>query len=97
VREYVVNPDYMSELLQALTNKVNAFADVGDIDMDTVNNLVNIIPILEKADSKEVAKAIVTEFYNREDKKESSDKPESNHESEPKEQQPEDNEIKPVK
>ena len=54
VREFVVKPDYMNELLQALTNAVNTFADRGDIDYETVNKL----------DSKDVAKAIVELFYN---------------------------------
>ena len=52
VREFVVKPDYMNELLQALTNAVNTFADRGDIDYEAV------------IDSKDVAKAIVEEFHN---------------------------------
>ena len=64
VREFVVKPDYMNELLQALTNAVNTFADRGDIDYETVNKLVDIIPIMQKMDSKDVAKAIVEEFHN---------------------------------
>ena len=64
VREFVVKPDYMNELLQALTNAVNTFADRGDIDYEAVNKLVDIIPIMQKLDSKDVAKAIVKEFHN---------------------------------
>lgn len=64
VREFVVKPDYMNELLQALTNAVNTFADRGDIDYEAVNKLVDIIPIVQKLDSKDVAKAIVKEFHN---------------------------------
>ena len=64
VREFVVKPDYMKELLYALTNAVNTFADRGDIDYETVNKLVDIIPIMQKMDSKDVAKAIVEEFHN---------------------------------
>lgn len=64
VREFVVKPDYMNELLQALTNAVNTFADRGDIDYEAVNKLVDIIPIVQKLDNKDVAKAIVKEFHN---------------------------------
>lgn len=64
VREFVVKPDYMNELLQALTNAVNTFADRGDIDYEAVNKLADIIPIMQRLDSKDVAKAIVEEFHN---------------------------------
>ena len=61
VREFVVKPDYMNELLSALTNAVNVFADKGDIDMSVVNKLADIIPIMQSMGSKEVAKAIIEE------------------------------------
>ena len=48
VREFVVKPDRMNELLEALTNAANAFADRGDIDMDAVNKLVDTMPIMQK-------------------------------------------------
>lgn len=64
VREFVVKPDYMNELLQALTNVVNTFADRGDIDYEAVIKLADIIPIMQRLDSKDVAKAIVEEFHN---------------------------------
>lgn len=64
VREFVVKPDYMNELLQALTNAVNTFADRGGIDYEAVNKMVDIIPIMQKLDSKDVAKSIVKEFHN---------------------------------
>lgn len=64
VREFVVKPDYMNELLQALTNAVNTFADRGDIDYEAVNKLAAIIPIMQRLDSKDVAKAIAEEFHN---------------------------------
>lgn len=64
VREFVVKPDYMNELLQALTNAVNTFTDRGDIDYEAVNKLADIIPIMQRLDSKDVAKAIVEEFHN---------------------------------
>lgn len=63
VREFVVKPDYLNELLIALTNAVNSFADKGDIDMDVVNKLVDVIPVMKELGSKEVAKAIVEEFH----------------------------------
>lgn len=64
VREFVVKPDYMNELLQALTNAVNTFADRGDIDYEAVNKLVDIIPVMQNMDNKEFAKAIVKEIHN---------------------------------
>ncbi len=67
VREFVVKPDYMNEFLQALTNAVNTFADKGDIDYEAVNKLIDIIPIMQNMDNKEVAKAIVKEFNNKKD------------------------------
>lgn len=70
VREFVVKPDMMNEFLEALTNAVNKFSDTGSIDMDAVNKLVNIIPIMQEMGSSEVAKTIVKEFHD--------DKPKSN-------------------
>jgi len=67
VREFVVKPDYMNEFLQALTNAVNTFADKGDIDYEAVNRLIDIIPIMQNMDNREVAKAIVKEFNNKKD------------------------------
>jgi hypothetical protein len=63
VREFVVKPDYLNELLIALTNAVNSFAEKGDIDMDVVNKLVDVLPVMKELGSKEVAKAIVEEFH----------------------------------
>lgn len=63
VREFVVKPDYLNELLIALTNAVNSFADKGDIDMDVVNKLVDVLPVMKELGSKEVAKAIAEEFH----------------------------------
>ena len=63
VREFVVKPDYLNELLIALTNAVNSFADKGDIDMDVVNRLVDVLPVMKELGSKEVAKAIVEELH----------------------------------
>lgn len=63
VREFVVKPDYLNELLVALTNAVNSFAEKGDIDMGTVNKLVDVLPVMQELGSKEVAKAIIEEFH----------------------------------
>lgn len=59
IRELVIKPDALSELLSALTNSVNSFADKGDIDMELVNKLANIIPVMEKINTPEIAKAII--------------------------------------
>lgn len=77
VREFVVKPDYLNELLIALTNAVNSFADKGDIDMDVVNKLVDVLPVMKELGSKEVAKAIIEEFHQNTDKNEENveDKP----------------------
>lgn len=64
VREFVVKPDRMNEFLEALTNAMNKFAAADNIDIDTVNKLVNIIPIMQNMGSTEVAKAIVKEFHD---------------------------------
>ena len=45
--------------MSALTNSVNSFADKGDIDMELVNKLANIIPVMEKINTPEIAKAII--------------------------------------
>jgi hypothetical protein len=64
VRELVLKPDRLDEFMESVTNAVNTFADRGDIDYEAVNKLVDIIPIMQKLDSKDVAKAIVREFHN---------------------------------
>lgn len=84
VREFVVKPDRMNELLEALTNAANSFADRGDIDMDAVNKLVNIIPIMQNMGDKEVAKAIVKEFHNNKPNNKTENKPKSNRGRKPK-------------
>lgn len=61
VREFVVKPDYMNELLSAATNALNSFADKGDIDMSMVNKLVDIIPMIKDVGNVEVAKAIISD------------------------------------
>ena len=84
VREFVVKPDRMNELLEALTNAANAFADRGDIDMDAVNKLVDIIPIMQKMGDKEVAKAIVKEFHDNKPTNKTGNKPKSSRGRKPK-------------
>lgn len=78
VREFVVKPDYMNELLVALTNAVNSFADRGDIDMETVNKLADIISVMKDMGSKKVAKAIVEDFHKNDTTDKKVDKPKSN-------------------
>ncbi len=63
VREFVVKPDYMNELLVALTNFLNKASD-REIDIDVVNKLSEIIPLMKEIGSKEVAKTIIEEFHN---------------------------------
>lgn len=75
VREFVVKPDYMNELLIALTNAANSFAEKGDIDMDVVNKLADIVPVMKEMGSKEVAKAIVKEYHQNTDKDNKEDNP----------------------
>ena len=84
VREFVVKPDRMNELLEALTNAANAFADRGDIDMDAVNKLVDIIPIMQKMGDKEMAKAIVKEFHDNKPTNKTGNKPKSSRGRKPK-------------
>ncbi len=75
VREFVVKPDYLNELLIALTNAVNSFAEKGDIDMDVVNKLVDVLPVMKELGSKEVAKAIVEEYHQNTPKDKNEEKP----------------------
>ena len=75
VREFVVKPDYLNELLIALTNAVNSFAEKGDIDMDVVNKLADIVPVMKEMGSKEVVKAIVKEFHQNPTKDNKKEKP----------------------
>ena len=84
VREFVVKPDRMNELLEALTNAANSFADRGDIDIDAVNKLVDIIPIMQNMGDKEVAKAIVKEFHDNNPTNKTGNKPKSSRGRKPK-------------
>lgn len=62
VRKLVSKPDPLNELVIALTNAVNSFADK-EIDMDTVNKLTDIIPVMKDMGSVDVAKTIVKEIH----------------------------------
>ncbi|MCD8039315.1 MAG: hypothetical protein LUE96_09565 [Lachnospiraceae bacterium] len=62
VREFVVKPDYMNELLVALTNFLNK-ASEREIDAEVVGKLADMIPVLKGMGSAEVAKAIVTAIH----------------------------------
>lgn len=83
VREFVVKPDYMNELLIAATNALNTFADKGDIDMNMVSKLADIIPIMKDMGNVEVAKAIIAD-QNKDKTEEKADKPKSNSNRKPK-------------
>lgn len=88
VREFVIKPDYLNELLAALTDAVNLFTEKGDIDIDmnVVNKLADIIPVMKEMGSKEVAKAIVNEFHQNtpKDKESEVEKPKSKRGRKPK-------------
>lgn len=66
VREFVIKPDRMNELLDALTYAVTKFADREDIDFDVLNKFADVIPVLQDMDNKDVAKAIIKEFHSKE-------------------------------
>lgn len=66
VREFVVKPDRMNELLDAMTYAVTKFADREDIDFDALNKFADIIPVLQDMDNKDVAKAVIKEFHPKE-------------------------------
>ena len=66
VREFVVKPDRMNELLDALTYAVTKFADREDIDFDALNKFADIIPVLQDMDNKDVAKAVIKELHTKE-------------------------------
>ncbi|MEZ3435001.1 MAG: hypothetical protein K1W34_10355 [Lachnospiraceae bacterium] len=78
IRELISKPDVLSELIIALTNAVKSFEDK-DIDMDTVNKLAGIIPVMKDMGSVDVAKTIVQEIHKNEQTDVKAEKPESNH------------------
>ena len=84
VREFVVKPDYMNELLIAATNALNSFADNSDIDMSMVNKLADIIPIMKDMGNVEVAKAIIAEQNKDKPTEVNENKPKSNRGRKPK-------------
>lgn len=84
VREFVVKPDYMNELLIAATNALNTFADKSDIDMSVVNKLADIIPIMKDMGNVEVAKAIIADQNKDKNTEDNENKPKSNRGRKPK-------------
>lgn len=60
VHELVNKPDYMNELLIALTNLVKSFDGKPDLDMDMVNKLADSVSIMKKLDSPDVAKTLIS-------------------------------------
>lgn len=67
VRELVVKPDYMDELLKAVTEWVNTTANE-KIDVNALTKFAEIIPMMQKMGSVEVAKAILKEKNNLDEK-----------------------------
>lgn len=65
VRELVVKPDYMNELLKAVTEWVNTVS-TREIDFDVVNKLAEIIPVMKDMDNVDVAKAIIKDIKTEE-------------------------------
>lgn len=94
VREYVVKPDYLNELLIAATNALNSFADKGDIDMSVVNQLIDTVSILKDVGGKEVAKAIIeTKAAQSDGTSKPKPKAKSNSGRKPKTKKPDDGKI----
>ena len=61
VRELVVKPDHMSELLKAVTEWVNT-ATGKEIDMNMVNKLAEIVPVMKDMGSAGLAKTILERY-----------------------------------
>jgi len=55
-------PDYFSELLISLKGFLDKAKDI-EVDMDIVNKLADIIPVLSQMGGEEVAKTIIREFH----------------------------------
>lgn len=60
VRELVNKPDYMNDLLIALTNWVKSFDGKPDLDMDMVSKLADSVSIMKNLDSADVAKTLIS-------------------------------------
>lgn len=58
VREFLVKPDRMDVLLTALTDWISS-ATTKEINLDEVNKLLEIIPVMKDMGSAEVAKVII--------------------------------------
>lgn len=58
VRELVIKPNLLDELISALLEFVNSFKDK-EIDLQIVDKLNNILPMLDKLSSVDMAKAII--------------------------------------
>lgn len=83
VREFVVKPDRMNDVLEALANWLNSAAEK-EIDMNVVDKLIKIIPTIQDMDNKEVAKAIIEEQHKNNSAGKKADKPKSNRGRKPK-------------
>lgn len=65
VREFVVKPDYLNELLEALTRAVNHLVENDKLDIEALNKLSDIIPVMKEMGGKEVAKAIISDNHGK--------------------------------
>jgi hypothetical protein len=59
VREFVVKPDRMNDLITAATNALDNVAKQDKIDFTMVEKLAEIIPVMKDMQSSEVAKEII--------------------------------------
>ena len=62
VRELVVKPDRLDELLVSLTNAVNMYSGKDKADMDAVGKLAETVSVIKDMDKADVAKVIIREF-----------------------------------
>lgn len=49
VRELVLKPDRLDEFMGSITNAVNSFANIDSMDKETLDKLINVLPVIEKA------------------------------------------------
>lgn len=68
VREFVVKPDYMNEMLGALTNYLNK-ASEREIDTEAFKQIEKLLPVWKDMNSKDVAKAVIEQQSEKPKKK----------------------------
>lgn len=59
VREFVVKPDRMNDLILAATNALENVAKQDKIDFSVVEKLADIVPVMKNMQSSEIAKGII--------------------------------------